>query len=182
MSELMKLWRNAIRYEAQGPTSPYYAMANSIIPEIRKEWTRRGKNPPNPDDYFKWPSTEAYDGNGRLSGAGWVEEGVLKYMGYSVGRTSGENREVRQRILSHTFEGPLPPVFPINYSREWGEPGSSGRLRKMAETLAALTRNAKRRRTSKLRDAIRDWESDLEYLYHEYYIDRFHFLWPDPNI
>ncbi|SUQ33785.1 hypothetical protein [Vibrio vulnificus] len=48
----------------------------------------------------------------------------------------------------------------------------------MAETLAALTRNAKRKNQS-MGAAIRDWEDDLQWLkdrYYEQYQD--HWKWP----
>ena len=33
-----------------------------------------------------------------------------------------------------------------------------------------------------MQSAIKDWEQDLEFLYMEYYVSRFHFAWPDSKI
>jgi hypothetical protein len=180
--QLMQLWRNALKYEAGGPRSRLYADAQHVIRAIRGEWVRRGKMPPNPAEYFRWPGTNAPGGNGRLRGDGWEMEGVLKFMGYSVGQTAGISSTYRRRILTHVFEGPLPPVFEPQYLAEWGEPGTAPRLRKMADALASFTRNAKRKRTARLGPAIRDWERDLEFLYEEFYVSRFHFDWPSTMI
>jgi hypothetical protein len=73
-------------------------------------------------------------------------------------------------MLDQIFQSQIPPVFPSVYLNEWGQPRSVKRLKKMAETIAALTRNAKRRRDSRMKTAIRDCENDLNYLYHEYYV------------
>ena len=52
----------------------------------------------------------------------------------------------------------------------------------MANTLAALTRNAKRRDTMSYAKAIDDWESDLALLRDKYYLDFFHFGWPATRV
>jgi hypothetical protein len=48
----------------------------------------------------------------------------------------------------------------------------------LAETIAALTRNAKGRQFANMKQAIADWEADLEYLRTTIYVGRFHFDWP----
>ena len=60
--------------------------------------------------------------------------------------------------------------------------GSAQRLRKLAETIAALTRNAKRRRDSIMATAIEHWEQDLEFLYYEFYVEKFYFGWPTTDL
>jgi hypothetical protein len=102
---------------------------------------------------------------------------MLSYLDYRVGR-NGEVGSMRHGILGRVFEGPLPPVFPPDYMSSWGAPKSAARLRKLAESIAAFTRNAKRRRDFKMDDAIADWESDLSFLYEHYYLGRFSFAWP----
>jgi hypothetical protein len=56
------------------------------------------------------------------------------------------------------------------------------RLKKIANTLPALTRNAKRRDTMSYAKAIDDWESDLALLRDKYYLDFFHFGWPATHV
>ena len=53
--------------------------------------------------------------------------------------------------------------MPQDYLDEWGEPRSKERLMKMANTIAALLRNAKNKVNQPV-DAIREWESDLDWL------------------
>jgi hypothetical protein len=103
-------------------------------------------------------------------------------MEYRVGSTNGASTRIRRALLAEIFTGHLPPVFPSDYLNEWGQPGTAARLQKMAETIAAFTRNAKRKRTVGMGDAIRDWEDDLRFLYESYYVRHFHFAWPSNEL
>jgi hypothetical protein len=62
------------------------------------------------------------------------------------------------------------------------EPRTAQRLYKLANTLAALIRNAKRRDAVSMERAINDWERDLLFLYAKYYVDFFHFGWPATSL
>lgn len=181
LDKVLGVWRNAIRLLASdvGPKRDAGARA---VHAIEKEWRRRRLKPLNPEDYFSWPSTEARGGDGQLSFASSLPEGMLTYLEYRVGRTRGEVASVRRATLDRVFAGHLPPVFPEDYMRSWADPGTSARLHKIAEAIAAFCRNAKRNDPEKLRDAIRDWESDLRYLYDVYYVAKFHFGWPITSI
>ncbi len=55
-----------------------------------------------------------------------------------------------------------------DYVNAWSKPGTLSRLLKLARTIAALCRNAKRS-SNDYTNAINDWEMDLEYLKHEFY-------------
>jgi hypothetical protein len=143
---------------------------------ISREWERRLRNP-KPDDYFKWPSTVAEGGDGGLVGQNWPAAGLLKVMGYTVGSTDGKPDDLRHAILVEVFSGHLPPVHSPAYMNEWGMPKTAARLRKMAESIAAFTRNAKRR-GAPMDHAIYDWEHDLRFLYDKYYVGHFGFGWP----
>lgn len=180
----MRLWNNAARLSKDNKTTKGGGPTDAVIvlAEIEKEWKRRGAKPPRPEEFFEWPKSDAEGGDGRLSGTGWVAEGVLSYMGYRVGNTSGISSDLRRRILELVFEGELPPVFEPSYLREWGKPGSAPRLQKMAETLAALSRNAKRKKSAQMQSAIKSWDQDLLFLYENFYIDRVHFAWPTNRI
>jgi hypothetical protein len=105
--------------------------------------------------------------------------GMLNLLGYHVGETQPLHPSIRESILEYIFEYHLPPIPDVAYFHEWGEPRSSGRLRKLANTLASLTRNAKRRDPWSLSRAIREWEQDLMFLHEHYYVHVFHFGWPD---
>jgi hypothetical protein len=68
--------------------------------------------------------------------------------------------------------------LPPEHMREWGKPSSATRLKKIAENIASFVRNAKRRNDGRLDDAIKDWESDFNFLYRKYYVGEFHFAYP----
>lgn len=178
MRETVELWRNALRILSDRNKRKQHQAAARVIKEIGREWERRRRAPVDPSEMFRWPGTEADRGSGDLDTSEWIKEGALQYLGYKVGNTDGEIAGVRERILSEMFKGPIPPVFPKVYLDQWSAPSSPARLQKLAETIAALTRNAKRRRDSRMQAAIRDWERDLEYLYMEYYVGKFCFAWP----
>jgi hypothetical protein len=171
------LWQNANRILSDPSKADQHAQAEMVIHAIDEEWERRRASPLPDDDYFDWPTTDAKPGRGDLNSDDWEREGLLKVIGYKVG-IGGETQSFRKQILAAIFRGAVPPVFPSHYVAEWSSPGSPHRLRKMARTIAAFTRNAKRRRDTQMSEAIRDWERDLDFLHDEYYVGEFGFEWP----
>jgi hypothetical protein len=149
-----------------------------VLRAVQDEWERRERLLSIGQDGFAWPSTRADGGSGGLKTDSWLQEGMLKFMGYVVGEVNGKHRDERQRLLSVIFDGPLPPVLPRIHMAEWSRPGTPARLKKIAESLAAFARNAKRRRDANMATAIQDWEEDLEFLFHHYYRGQFNFGWP----
>jgi hypothetical protein len=129
---------------------------------------------------FRWPDTAVVPGaeTGTPSDIGdWPALGLLKYMGYSVGE-NGLSVMRRQEILENVFEASLPNVQSREYMAQWGIPGSSQRLKKLANTIASFARNA-RRRNNPPEEAIRDWEYDLAWLRQKFYHGVFcSFTWP----
>lgn len=160
----------------------YHQQASQIKRLINEELARRGKTG-NLKDFFKWPSTEAHGGSGTIVTEQWQKDGLLSFMGYHVGESSDLAPRMRQLLLADIFYVVLPriPIFPDSYLRQFGSPKSAQRLQKMAETIAAFIRNAKRR-GSKMNTAIKDWEHDLDFLYCNYYVAHFHFEWPSTKI
>lgn len=183
MDAMMRLWRNAVEIRSNERKKEQWKAAAQVLDAINKEWTRRRRQPPNPDEFFNWPSTDAEPGRrSKIDVDDWLREGVLRYMGYQVGSTNGLSSNLRHRILEQVFDGALPPVFPNSYLDQWGAPQSAPRLQKMAESIAAFARNAKRKRNESLWGAIRDWESDLRFLYEQFYIGHFYFAWPETTL
>lgn len=130
------------------------------------------------EGYFEWPSTDAPAAKYGFKGnAFFYKDGLLSYVGYNVGN-DGERTVVRQKILDCVFHNVLPNVESKDYMKEWGSPESTSRLKKLAEALAAFTRNAKRNYNADYSQAIEDWQHDLDYLYNKYYVGQFHFDWP----
>jgi hypothetical protein len=133
---------------------------------------------------FIWPNTTVSKRIGSQNLPGDIfknPEGILKLYGYKVGLNSlPENK--RRQILDDIFLHSLPSMDNVSYLNEWGQLGTDKRLKKLAESLAAFTRNAKRRNTGDFDKAIQDWEADLAYLKRTYYDDRFNFHWPQTSI
>ncbi|MCB1021792.1 MAG: hypothetical protein KDC27_17805 [Acidobacteria bacterium] len=146
--------------------------ARELRDEIAKELQRAHA-------YFAWPTTEASSGAGAIDDSYFDHaQGVLGYLGYRVGM-SGIPQGQRSDLLDHVYGNTLPPVNSREYMEQWGEPSTAMRLRKMAESLAAFARNAKRRNPRAMAAAIQDWEDDLRYLKKSYYTGRYAFLWPE---
>jgi hypothetical protein len=128
---------------------------------------------------FKWPSTRVYALSQICADALVVEDtGVLSHFGYHVGRGSlptRERREILDGILSVQTQNPK--IIDGNF----GPPFSCARLRRIAYTIAFLTRNAKKQPSKDYSNSIADWESDLQYLKLTYYdnkCDGGSFRWP----
>lgn len=121
-------------------------------------------------------------GIGSIAADDWLRLGMLAFLGYRVGRSDGKVDKERQLILAEVFDSNLPPAFPPSYVSQWGGPSSSTRLKKIAEAIAAFTRNAKRRNDGRLDEAIADWEFDLKFLHRKYYIGKFHFGFPTTQL
>jgi hypothetical protein len=174
-AELVTMWKNAVKLLADPLKKRDHSKAKHVIDEITREWEARAKSETG---YFKWPTTEAKGGNGKLAIFDAEKEGMLSFLEYRVGRTKGEAQGVRRIILRRIFEGSLPPVFNKAYMAEWGANGSPERLHKMAVSIAAFARNFKRRKSSAYDDAIKDWEGDLADLRLNFYVGKFGFGWP----
>jgi hypothetical protein len=179
LAETFQLWHNCLDTLGDLDRAFRHADARRVLDAIGQEWLRRRLDPVNPDDYFAWPSTDAKAGRHGIDTKGWLPEGMLQAMGYKVGKTEGLAFGQRKLILAEIFKGPLPPLFPRRYLDEWDAPGTALRLRKLAETIASLTRNAKRRRDARMETAIQHWEQDLRFLYEKFYVGAFKFAWPD---
>jgi len=104
---------------------------------------------------------------------------MLSLLGYHVGEMQPTPPGIRRRILEYVFECHLPPLKDRIYFLEWSGPQTAQRLNKLANTLAALTRNAKRRDTVSLARAIDDWECDLAFLHESILRQFFNFGWPE---
>lgn len=180
----VSLLRNIIGILCDPDKSYMHQEARRVKDSIYKVWVKKFGGINDNNGYFKWPSTMADYGNGKLSQNGWEIEGVLSFFGYRVGHTQGKSMAVRQAILTEVFLGVIPPVFSRFYLSEWRSSKSAGRLRKMAETLASLTRNAKRKKNSDMSLSISQWEEDLSFLFRKFYIPMFRnkFTFPDSEV
>ena len=175
--DLMRAFEDALHTLADPAKRSLYGSTGRRLAEIEGEWARLERLP-FLDGYFRWPTTEALGGDGSLRGDGWVERGLLAFMGYRVGRTNGTAAPIRHILLARIFAHRLPPVDSPQYMQQWGKPSTPSRLKKMADTIASLAKNAKVRRNANLVYAVEDWEADLAFLYETYYVSHFRFAWP----
>jgi hypothetical protein len=156
------------------PEHALHGDAARLRKEISSTWGKRASH----GDWFAWPKTIALPGVLRLRSDDWRPYGMLSYLDYHVGETRPTAPGIRRCILEYVFECHLPPLDGPSYYSEWGQPLTAQRLRKLANTLAALTRNTKRKNSISYTQAIDDWENDLEFLHEKYYRNFFHFGWP----
>lgn len=131
----------------------------------------RAKHAASPNDAEG--STPADGGSQRavvvqFNAKGLPSPGVLKQMGYQVGR-NGDGPSRRRRILESVYEAKLTAssADERNYILEWGPPSSRTRARKMKQSLAGFIKYAGRR-DADMSAAIADWEEDLAWLRQHY--------------
>lgn len=174
LRELAGIWRNAL--SRLGEPSQDKEL-HKLLDAIGREWRRRARGC-DPDEYFKWPTTDAPGGGSGLSTQGWPTDGLLTFLGYHVGRTNGLEPSLRRSILVQIFQSSLPPFHSPDYMAQWAQPRSAMRLKKLADSIASFARNCKRRHNPLLDEAVSDWENDLGFLFDEFYVGYFHFAWP----
>lgn len=177
LDQLLRQWSNVIgQIDRAGPSK--VAALIAFRTALTDEWARRLAIAEADPRAFPWPTTKAPKGKSGLDSGNWHLIGMLSYLGYRVGATAGVSVGIRHQILDICFDAPLPPINGMDYMRSWGPPGTTVRLRKLANELASFARNGKRKRNANLSNAVADWEADLKYLYQHYYVGRFRFSWP----
>lgn len=133
---------------------------------------------------FAWPTTDVAPEKSPRDLPNRVfrhERGVLRLHGYRVGQ-NGLSKHERRKILDKVFLRPLSSINNSSLVREWGQPDSATRLKKIANSLAAFAKLAKGKTGKNFNQAIQDWEDDLAYLKRKYYDNRFSFRWPRTRI
>ena len=104
----------------------------------------------------EWVSRKSSENREYLS----QSDGLLSAMGYKVGM-DGLKPLTRQKILTDVISGPIPLVNNPSYMEEWGEDGSSKRIKKTFNCLMAFS-SAKIHETH--HEALKDWSEDIEWL------------------
>jgi len=186
LSRLHQQFTN-VSAKADDPDWKISRSARGIMAAIVAERERREGLVPGSgrrEGAFHWPRTDAFPGLGDSHFEIDAEKsGILSASGYAVGHTRGEAEDRRRETLCKLFEGDLPEGdFPDEYRLSWGGNASAARLRKIAYTIAAMTRNFKRRDLAVLERAIGEWEADLQFLHDAYYVGKFTFEWPETDI
>ena len=180
--DLQAAWLSLIDLYAAQPADRVSTRLAAARTTIKDEWARRQRSPDKPQGFFVWPNTAATMGDASLGSISAPKRGMLAALGYHVGVTKGLPGHVRQFLLDEMFAMHLPLVHSLSYTREWDDPSTPGRLRKMADTIASLVRNAKRRSQGAPTRMQLEWEDDLNHLYSSYYLGLFSFGWPDSDV
>jgi hypothetical protein len=133
---------------------------------------------------FDWPSTVVFGGGGsEIDDSDWPRIGLMKALGYKVGKTGIQDAKKRHELLTEIFmKENLPAVMSKDYLAEWGSPGSCPRLKKMVGSIATFCRSAKRDEKKDMSVAIEHWEEDFEWLKKEYYHGHCQFSWPSTRL
>ena len=145
-NRLEQLFRNCLA--AIMENKPNKADAETLIGEINAVWQKR------------LSAAEAGDYKAESP-----EIGVLKTAGYKVGN-DGLATSARWALLDHIMSGVLPFVGSPAHMREWGEPNSLARYRKVHRVIASFRTSA--RNQDWLAKAFNDWSEDLDYLEREW--------------
>lgn len=135
------------------------------------------------DSGFDWPTTMIVPSRhgGAFSLKDSPEKGVLTVMGYRTG-LKGRGPVGRRAVLARAFEKEIPFVGSKEYMADWGDPKSSERLLKIANSIASTVKNQKRNSARDMSVAISEREADLEWLRETYYAGRFRFPWPSTYV
>ena len=129
---------------------------------------------------FEWPKTTvvpSINSKGPTD-TSWPQVGVLKCMGYTVGKR-GLSVAARRLILENAYKGSIPNVQSKEHMEEWGETSTNRRLKKMANAIASFAKNHKRKQVPSF-EAIEDWQEDLQWLKNSFY--RGNFQWPSTEV
>jgi hypothetical protein len=139
---------------------------------------------------FDWPvaapmSASRVSVNFNLEGA--PEPGILKLVGYHVGKTGlpdGRRREILRDLFERIELCHGTGVDIADHVAQWGSPHSAQRLHKIARTLRSLADLEARKTSADMSEAIADRESDLRWLKMTYYDSDpvMRFQWPETSI
>jgi hypothetical protein len=146
------------------------ALTNDVIENIKSSIEAHTSTPWRHvlSDYLRWPTTDAPESLKKILSPFIDDVGVLSVCGYSVGK-NGKTKNERINVLEEILKGDLRGLdLSVSYLLSWGDPNSISRLMKLAKTIAALCRNAKRSKADYL-EAIENWTEDLAYLKENYY-------------
>lgn len=131
---------------------------------------------------MEWPSIDCdqFPDEGSVCRELKVDETPLHMDGYYAGKTCGLTDAERRDVLSLFYE--VTDVlamtgFKKEYKAEWGKPGTTRRLWRMAHHLAWLVNTRKGIMGQQF--AVADWSRDLEWLKKKYLLPRMRFRWPD---
>lgn len=100
----------------------------------------------------------------KIDAGSWQEKGLLKMLGYGVGR-DGLDINQRRRILRDAYRVSLVPGSEevVDYLRSWGSPLSQQRLNMITGSISRFMGLAQNQKAD-YSAALADWQADLDWL------------------
>lgn len=140
--ELLNLFTNAMRMLEQGKQTDN---ATLVIDALKDEWRIRAER--------------AAEG---IIKTGAPKEGLLKKIGYKVGKEGASEKRRRQLLDFIITADPLPFVWSPAYMEGWGKAGSPERYNKLTSVIRSLSNG--NQHLPNIDKAIIEWQTDLDYL------------------
>jgi hypothetical protein len=172
LEEHFTMFNNALRILASGVLGIGTTDARQAISLIEHEWAKR-RNRSDTTYHVKSTSEKDLLCEPAQSTWHWPAEGMLSVLGYHVGNTNGQPKQLRQAILTQIYQGELPPVCSASYMAQWGAPRSAQRLYKLLVTLIAFAKNESKLSPQNYCRAIRERLEDIEFLKSRYHAEDF---------
>ena len=141
----------------------------------------------NSFESFKFPTTDIIvneEGSKSTFPKDMKSESLLKTYGYTVGKKDGKPQPERMFILSNNYENEITSFAKKKHQDDiddYGKPNSAQRLKKIADTIAAIARSRKRDMGKDNAQAISDWEDDLAKLKVKYYDGKYDYDFKFPT-
>ncbi len=105
-----------------------------------------------------------------------VTESPLVKIGYRVGVSNDQPEPQRRKILNMALNDELPFVESEEYMDGWSGAGTRLRLRRIAWHIAMQIQSFRSKNNYHV--AVKEWESDLNWLRRTYYKPFMRFIWP----
>ena len=144
----------------------------------------------NSFEFFRFPTTDITvneEGSKSTFPKVLKNESLLKTYGYAVGKKDGKLQHERMFILSNIYENEITSFAKKKHQDDiddYGKPNSAQRLKKIADTIASITRSKKLEMVKTGKDyvqAISDWEDDLAKLKVKYYDGKYDYDFKFPT-
>lgn len=119
--------------------------AKQIINLIKKDWIKKTRK----GEYYH-PKSSTPD------------IGMMSSIGYHVGHEKGRPKHIRRELLDLVISEELPPVGSEKYCKEWGDPMTVKRYKKLHDFLYYMSKKFKNSKNHN--KAVSEWIEDIEYI------------------
>jgi hypothetical protein len=169
-------------FASKNSGKPYFISRSMAVLNERREFSQLDYLVKNLEGYFVWPTTEInpkWYGYSCHQSFDRVEKTPMLLIGYNVNQQEYLTEKQRQKLLTYCFKSSiLPWSGNEEYMMNWGPASSPIRLKRMANHMARMGRDMRRKKYEK---ALGKYDLDLSFLKREYYNSMFKFEWPTTN-